>query len=234
MHDVIVIGAGIAGLQCGRRLRQAGAEVLLVDRADKVGGRCATRSFDGQPFDYGPLFIHGADPGFLASVGEAAGVHRLEGWPRRIEGTGTPCQPDAFAPSETRLAFAEGLNAFPQSLASGLSVKVNTQVASVSAAGGHLKVESTTGETFLARDVVLAMALEQSMQFLHDDGMIALLGMFVSVPCLTEACRLPGCPEIDLPRSSRADERKDEPGWSSPASRSAYLRRAVRTPARHD
>jgi predicted NAD/FAD-dependent oxidoreductase len=203
VHDVIVVGAGITGLQCGQRLRSAGADVLLVDRADKAGGRCATRSFDGQPFDYGPLFIHGDDPEFLASVGETAGVHRLEGWPRRIQGTGTPCQPDAFAPSETRCAFAEGLNAYPQSLASGLSLRLNMRVTSLSAAGGHLQIKSATGETFKARDVVLAMALEQSMKFLggmegsaERDGMRALLGMFVSVPCLTVIARYAqGTPE---------------------------------------
>jgi renalase len=185
VHDVIVIGAGVAGLRCGRRLRDAGADVLILDRADKVGGRCATRSFDGQPFDYGPLFIHGDDPGFLASVGDTQGAHRLEGWPGRVEGKGTPCQPDAFAPFETRLAFAEGLNVYPQSLAAGLSVKVNTQVASVSAAGGHMRIESAIGEIFPARDVVLAMALEQSIAFLRDDRVRALLDTFASLPCLT-------------------------------------------------
>lgn len=185
MHDVIVIGAGVAGLQCGKRLREAGADVLILDRADKVGGRCATRSFDGQPFDYGPLFIHGDDPAFLASVGETSGAHRLEGWPHRVEGKGTPCQPDAFAPFETRLAFVEGLNVFPHSLAAGLSVNVNTQVASVSAASGQVTVESTIGEIFTAHDVVLAMALEQSTAFLRDERTRALLDMFASVPCLT-------------------------------------------------
>jgi renalase len=59
MHDVIILGAGVAGLQCARRLSSAGADVLVVDRADKPGGRCATRVFEGQPADYGPLFLHG-------------------------------------------------------------------------------------------------------------------------------------------------------------------------------
>ena len=185
MHDVIVIGAGVAGLRCAGRLRDAGADVLILDRADKVGGRCATRFFDGQPFDYGPLFIHGDDPNFLASVRETPGVHMLEGWPHRIEGKGTPCQPDAFAPSETRLAFAEGLNAFPHHLAPGLSVKANTQVVSAAVAGEQVRVESAIGEIFAARDVVLAAALEQSIPFLRDDRTRALLDMFASVPCLT-------------------------------------------------
>jgi renalase len=198
MRDVLVVGAGIAGVQCARRLRGAGADVLLVDRADKVGGRCATRSFDGQAADYGSLFIHGQDAGFLAAVGETAGAHRLEGWPQRIVGSGTPCQPQAFAPREKRLAFAEGLNVFPQALASGLEVNLRTQVSRISAVDGCINVESEGGERFQARDVVLAMALEQSTACLRTlepgtgrDGALALLDMFASLPCLTAIAGYP-------------------------------------------
>jgi len=207
LHDVIVIGAGVAGLQCARRLRSAGAEVLIVDRADKVGGRCATRSFDGQPFDYGPLFIHGYDPRFLASVEAVTEAGRLEGWPQRIRGTGTPCQPDAFAPYETRLGFAEGLHAFPHALAAGLEVKLHTQIASAGAKDGRVTVVSTTGDSLVGRDVVLAMALEQSVPFLRMlapvglDGALELLGMFASVPCLTVAAEYPSAtpaPDWDI------------------------------------
>ena len=85
MHDVIVLGAGVSGLQCARRLKSAGADVLLVDRADKPGGRCATRVFEGQPADYGPLFVHGSDPAFLAAV-DAAGGKRLQGLGVKVTG----------------------------------------------------------------------------------------------------------------------------------------------------
>lgn len=79
MHDVIVLGAGISGLACARRLSSAGADVVVLDRADKPGGRCATRWHEGEPFDYGPLFIHGSDPAFLKAVAEAGEKGRLEG-----------------------------------------------------------------------------------------------------------------------------------------------------------
>ena len=205
MHDVIVVGAGIAGVQCARRLRGAGADVLLVDRADKVGGRCATRFFEGQAADYGPLFIHGNDGGFLAAVGEAADAHRLEGWPQRIIGNGTPCQPESFGPRETRLALAEGVNVVPRALASGLSVRLRTQVSAVSAADGCVRIEGAEGELFQARDAVLAMALEQSVPFLQmlapgseRDGALGLLELFSSLPCLTVIAGYPrGAQRLD-------------------------------------
>src|SRR5512142_1290336 len=97
--EIIVIGAGVAGLACARELRKAGAAVLVLDRADKPGGRCATRILHGIPSDYGPVFLHGSDPEFLDAV-RAASADVLPGWPARVEGSGKPCQPKAFAKGE--------------------------------------------------------------------------------------------------------------------------------------
>ncbi|MBN1835884.1 MAG: FAD-dependent oxidoreductase [Spirochaetales bacterium] len=192
MHDVLVVGAGVAGLQCARRLRASGARVLVVDRAAKPGGRCATRSFGELPVDYGPLFLHGSDPEFLEALQQVPGVGLLPGWPLRVSGEGTPCLPAAFAPGERRLAFREGLNVFPRALAEGLEIRLNTRITAVHAERGVLTLESEEGERLGCREVVLALALEQSLPLVRmlpsgreRDGALALLDMFASLPCLT-------------------------------------------------
>ncbi len=40
--DVVVVGAGVAGLACARELRRAGCDVLVVEASDGVGGRVRT------------------------------------------------------------------------------------------------------------------------------------------------------------------------------------------------
>jgi renalase len=206
VHDVIVLGAGIAGLSCARRLRDAGADVLVLDRADKPGGRCATRWHDGVPFDYGPLFVHGSDPGFMEAVSGAAADGVLKGWPLRISGRGTPCQPEAFSRDQGRFAFARGMTVFPRMLAQGLDIRLGTLVTGLQAGDGAVTAHTSGGETYQARDAVIAFALEQSASILRTVGQdgapaVALLGMFNSVPCSTAVVGYPRgvpVPEWDI------------------------------------
>jgi monoamine oxidase len=58
--DVIVIGAGMAGVTAARALARAGATVCVVDGNDRIGGRIYTvRDFCGKPVEGGAEFIHG-------------------------------------------------------------------------------------------------------------------------------------------------------------------------------
>ena len=52
-HDVIIIGAGVAGLTCASHLYRAGYDVLLIEAADDVGGRARTDVVDGFLLDRG-------------------------------------------------------------------------------------------------------------------------------------------------------------------------------------
>lgn len=51
--DVLVVGAGLAGLQCARELQEAGREVQVWEAADDVGGRIRTEQVDGFLVDRG-------------------------------------------------------------------------------------------------------------------------------------------------------------------------------------
>jgi monoamine oxidase len=59
--DVIVIGAGAAGLAAARELADAGLSVALLEARDRIGGRCWTRTEPelAMPIEYGAEFIHG-------------------------------------------------------------------------------------------------------------------------------------------------------------------------------
>lgn len=58
MSRVVVVGAGLAGLQAARLLHQAGVDVVVVEARDRVGGRVLSTDETGRPsddgFDLGP------------------------------------------------------------------------------------------------------------------------------------------------------------------------------------
>jgi len=60
-HDVVVIGAGVAGLACAQRLQAADVDFVVVEAADRVGGRIQTNFTlgGGRPFEIGALMVHG-------------------------------------------------------------------------------------------------------------------------------------------------------------------------------
>lgn len=61
--QVLVIGAGIAGLAAARQLRDAGTEVIVLEARERTGGRIHTyANWRGPAVDIGASWIHGAGP----------------------------------------------------------------------------------------------------------------------------------------------------------------------------
>ncbi len=51
--EVVIVGAGLAGLTCAVRLHEAGRSVLVLEAGDQVGGRVRTDVIDGFLVDRG-------------------------------------------------------------------------------------------------------------------------------------------------------------------------------------
>jgi monoamine oxidase len=87
-QDVIVIGAGAAGLATSRALADAGRRVLLLEAKDRVGGRVGSDAgaADG-PIELGAEFVHGEPEATLDLLREAGGcVEPVEGDHQVAEG----------------------------------------------------------------------------------------------------------------------------------------------------
>jgi len=66
--DAVIVGGGLAGLAAARRLDRAGVNWLLVEAADRIGGRVATDVVDGWRLDRGFQVLNTAYPRLPALV----------------------------------------------------------------------------------------------------------------------------------------------------------------------
>ena len=65
--DVVVIGAGLAGLAAAAELDQAGLRVLVLEASGRIGGRVHTLKTDAGPIELGAEFVHG-NPALLTQL----------------------------------------------------------------------------------------------------------------------------------------------------------------------
>src|SRR5438034_279563 len=82
--DVLIVGAGAAGLAAARDLSQAGLHLAVIEARPRIGGRIFTRHDPHVPvpLELGAEFIHGEAPETL-SIACAAGVAVVELSPAR-------------------------------------------------------------------------------------------------------------------------------------------------------
>jgi monoamine oxidase len=110
--DVLVIGAGMAGLAAARALAEAGLRVLVLEAQNRVGGRILTERVGDQVIELGAEFVHGRPPELLALIEEAGlTLTERDGTMVSFEdglltGSGEEERDDLFAPLERLENFA--------------------------------------------------------------------------------------------------------------------------------
>jgi renalase len=188
--DAVVVGAGIAGLTCARDLISGGWNVLVVEKSRAVGGRCATRRMLGQPVDIGLSYYHADDPDLLAELAAVPATH-LPGWPHVVTGPGAPCHPATFRAGQQRLAFAEGVNAFPKHLARDVPVRFSSRVVGIRPLPDGVELGFEDDAPLRARNLVLAIPPHQAEALLpHEQGISlraveTLFKTISTAPCIT-------------------------------------------------
>jgi len=106
--DVIVVGAGAAGLAAAQRLGRTGLSVLVVEARERPGGRAWTTTLpNGEAVDVGCGWLHSAETNPFAAIAEAQG--------RRLDKAPPPwARPGALVgPMAQRMAgFPAAIGAF--------------------------------------------------------------------------------------------------------------------------
>jgi renalase len=84
MFEIAVIGAGVAGLACARKLQQAGCRVVIFDKSRGLGGRLATRRLADNHADHGVCYLQPKGELFNQLLDELVNEQILRVWTNGI------------------------------------------------------------------------------------------------------------------------------------------------------
>lgn len=161
--EVLVIGAGMAGLIAAAELQRAGRRVLVLDKGRGVGGRLASRRFEGATFDHGAQFITTRDPRFAAVLERGRQEGAMEEWCRGFAGN---------ADGHARWRGKPAMSAAAKHLVLGLDLHLEMPVLALRRADDRWRAETTAGRTFTAGSVVLTPPVPQSLALLDAGGIV--------------------------------------------------------------
>src|SRR5262249_7562178 len=83
--DVIIVGAGAAGIAAARRIIAARRRLAIFEATDRVGGRCFTDTHTfGIPYDRGAHWLHMPDTNPVAKLGLKSGLDVYAAPPRQL------------------------------------------------------------------------------------------------------------------------------------------------------
>jgi len=164
MGNVLVIGAGIAGLTAATELARRKIPCVVLDKGRAPGGRMATRTIDGARFDHGAQHFSARSVPFRTAVARWRHEGVVGEW------FSSPVRQSTQRTVEPRLLGVDGMRSIPVRLAAGLDVRTSITVdrLRVSTSG----VEALTGDDVIARGsgVILTPPLPQLVRLLDRSG----------------------------------------------------------------
>jgi renalase len=217
--DVLVVGAGLAGLAAARDLTNAGYRILVLEKSRGVGGRAATKRMELSRIDAGKTHLesivradHGAQfftargarfQDMIAAWSELGIVREwTRGFPR-LSASGLERR-TSFNP---RFVCPPGMSALGKTIRDGLgeetplNIELGALVSAVWPSGHGWSAVLENGDTHHAKALVVNVPAPQALNLLHQnldpEGVAAL-----------EAVRFEPCWAVIA-----ALETRPEPGW---------------------
>ncbi|MEG4069230.1 FAD-dependent oxidoreductase [Microcoleus sp. Pol11C2] len=208
MFDVAVIGAGMAGLSCAQRLRQAGYSVAVVEKSRGAGGRVATRRVQGTRADHGARYLEPQGEAVQGLIDALVDRDILKLWTDTVWEF---IQGELSAIPNSCYVAPAGMNAIGKYLAEDLEIWFGRRVQAISTTDNqmwHLSLEVTndnlqTPQELIAKAVVVAIPAPQALMFL--DAEIGLQSDFIDKlrsveydPCITVMAGYSAAKQQDL------------------------------------
>jgi renalase len=198
MFEIAVIGAGIAGLTCARRLQTAGKTVVLVDKSRGLGGRLATRRLAGTHADHGVCYVQAKDERFGQWIDELVSVGILRLWTNgihRLSADGILQPPTKFAPY---YAAPLGATSIAKYLGRELEIIGDRLITAISPIENGWRLSTKDPEFSLtAAQVIIAIPPAQALNIVRGSINPACIGQLASVQFTRSITAIVVYPESD-------------------------------------
>lgn len=201
VFDVIIVGAGLAGLVCGQELQASGQRVLILEKSAGLGGRIATRRIGADCWlDHGvPAWLAPQDfhqfpdwPQWQTFTTQLLTHEIIQAWPDFIPPQ--PPEPSYFQ----AYAAPQGMTAIAKHLAPGLAMARQQRATNIHVNPDIQLWQVTTlnskelTQAWWSKTLVLAIPAPQAHALCHplsDQGLarefLCHLGQVSYDPCLT-------------------------------------------------
>ena len=191
-----MVGAGLAGIACARRLRDAGIHVRVFESQRSPGGRLATRRFAVASFDHGAQYLTAKDAKFRSLLESAQAAGAAGQW--RPDWPGADRERDLWV-------GAPAMNSLPRFLAEDLDVEYGARILRLERSQGRWALLDDRGSAHTDYDaVVLAMPAPAAAALAGTHTALAARAQAVPMaPCWTALVAfdspLDGVPDAGFP-----------------------------------
>lgn len=207
-YQVVIIGAGIAGLSAARMLSHSGINAPILEQAPHVGGRLTTLKTQDGVFDVGAQHFTVRRPEFRDIVDFWLECGAAREWTRAFPNTSGVSE----LQSHPRYCGAAGMQGLAEAMSKDLDVRTNTRVKIIREGRSCWLVETEEKRQIQADMVVLTPPLPLSLRLISDENtwrMGALLHILAGItytPLISVTAVLEGPSGLPGPGAIRVDD----------------------------
>lgn len=180
MPSIAIIGAGSSGLAAAHTLLDSGQAVTIFEKSRGVGGRAATRTYEGFTYDYGANYIKPGSPASVELITQRFYTSDLIDIKKPVwtfDSSEHIQEGDSAQNAEPKWSYRHGLTTLSQRMAEGLDIHLTTRIARIQQQTNAWTLYSDSGQTVGTFDQLLitipatqAISLVQASQFRQNLG----------------------------------------------------------------
>jgi renalase len=164
--NIIILGAGIAGLACATELHKMGCSLKVLEKSMGLGGRMATRRVQNTWVDHGTQYFTAQQTQFRQFVRQLVDLEIAQPWVTDIYSLQRgKLVPPSLDDRQTRYICSQGMTSIAKYLARPLQeeklISTNVRINAAVATGNRWQLRSDQGEIFSAHIVVSTIPAPQ-------------------------------------------------------------------------